>query len=182
MSFPSIYSHLIWNKLYTVLIPDQLTLSKDYLSKFGTHVTGNKEVDNMLSTNLTTVMIPVAKILEYFDNGVEIHIPSREDMIRIHKDIELYLGEWRDHIKFDINLSLSEHKTLILSLEKLSKHVYDKAKPLELLDNLFLKKKLGLFNPLQRIEEQAKQSNSKADYEGISALVRTKTKPTSRFG
>ena len=183
MAFPSINSHLIWNKLYTVLIPDQLTLSKEYLSKFGTHVTGNKEVDNMLSTNLTTVMIPVAKILEYFDNGVEIHIPSREDMIRIHKDIELYLGEWRDHIKFDINLSLSEHKTLILSLEKLSKHVYDKARYFEIVDNLFINKKIGLLvNPLQRIKEESKSKNGvKPDYEGIRELISQKTRSRGRF-
>lgn len=182
MSFPSLHAPKIWDKLYTVLIPDQLTLNKDYLSKFGTHITGVRQVDSMLSTNLTTVKIPVIRILEYYEEGYLIQIPSREDMLTMHKDIESYLSEWRDHIKYDINLSLSQNRELLLSLEKLSRYLYDKAKPSELIDNLFTKNTLGMvINPLQQIEAARKVPN-KPDYEGISSLIKSKTKPQGRFG
>lgn len=181
MSFPSQFSHLIWDRLYTVLIPDIVTLDKAYLNKFGYHSTGNRELDKSLTQHFTTVKIPVNRILEYFENGVEIQIPSRDDMIEIHKNIELYLGEWREHIKYDINLSLSEHKDLILSLEKLSKTLYEKCKGVEVIDNLFLHKRIGLVSPLQQAEESRKPI-SKPDYEGISSLVKSKTKPKGRFG
>jgi hypothetical protein len=183
MAFPSQHASKIWNKLYTVLIPDQVTLNVGYVKKFGTHVTGNKVVDDMLSKNQTQVMIPVATMLEYFEDGIEIQIPSRDDMIAMHKDMEAYLAEWRDHIKYDINTDLLQHKVFILSLEKLSKHIYEKAKPRELVDNLFKKQTFGLLNPLAQIAEDKREVH-KPDYEGISKLVRTKAapnKPTGRF-
>lgn len=181
MSFNSLYAARIWQKLYTVLIPTMLTTSPEESRIFGTRSSGDRKVDEMMATNFTTVMIPVIRILEYFVQGLEIQIPSREDMITIHKDIELYLGEWRDHIKFDINLSLTQHKDLILDLERLSKYIYNKTKYSECLDNLFLNKKSGfLVNPLQRAEEERKPVQ-KADYEGISKLVKTKTTPKGRF-
>jgi len=181
MSFASQHASKIWNKLYVVLIPDQVTLEKGYIQKFGTHVTGNKQVDEMLSKNQTRVMIPVIKILEYFEDGIEVQIPSREDMIQMHKDMEAYLAEWRDHIKFDINLSVNQNKELLLALEKLSKHIYEKARPRELIDNLFLSKRIGIVNPLQQVAEQKKEV-VKPDYEGIGRLVRSKTpKPQGRF-
>lgn len=177
-AFPSQYATLIWDKLYTVLIPDQLTLSPGYIKTYGTYHTSNKEVDKMMSTNFTQVMIPIAKILEYFEDGVEIQIPSRKDLISIHKDIELYLQEWREHIKLSINSDINQHKKFILSLEKLSLNIYNKAKPSEVIDNLLLSKKVGLLNPLETIEQVNKQSNEKPDYQGLKHLIK---KPNSRF-
>lgn len=182
MSFRSQYAHLIWDRLYDVLIPDQLTLSREYISKFGVHTTGDKKSDQLLSSNFTQVKISVARILEYYDDGIEIQIPSRDDMIKIYKDIELYIAEWREHIKYDINLAVSKNKDFLLSLDKLSKDLYNKAKPNEIIDNLFINKKIGLLvNPLQRVQEERKPVE-KADYEGISQLIRGKTsKPQGRF-
>lgn len=183
MSFPSQYATKLWDKLYTVLIPDQVTLNTGYIKKFGTHVTGDKKVDDMLARNQTRVMIPVIQILVYFEDGVEIQIPSREDMIQMHKDIEGYLSEWRDQIKYALNLDLHNNKELLLSLEKLSKHIFEKAKPRELVENLFKKQTFGLLNPLALLEEERREVH-KPDYEGISRLVRSKAapnKPTGRF-
>lgn len=181
MSFSSVHSSLIWDKLHNCLIPDQLTQQASYLRIYGTYTTGNEEVDAMVATNFTTVMIPVSRILEYFEDGIEIQIPSRETLITIHKDIELYLNEWRDRIKYDININIEDNKQLILNLEKLSKYIYNKAKPNELIDNLFIKKQIGIVSPLHRLEE-ARTENVKTDYEGIGSLVRSKTnKPLGRF-
>jgi len=178
--FYSEHASLIWDRLYTVLIPDHLTMNPDYVRKFGVPLSGNKQVDAMMSVNFTTVKINVARILEYFIEGIEIQIPSRADMIQIHKDIEAYLTEWKDHIKYDINLKLGEEeKRLILSLERLSKKLYDKAIPREVIDNLFLEKRFGIVNPLQEAQIANKEP-TKMDYEGISQLV--KRKVNSRFG
>jgi len=181
MAFPSKYACKIWDVLYTVLIPDQLTQNPDYIRRFGTYITQDKKVDQMVSTNFTTVKITIAKILEYYIDGIEIQIPSREDMIQMHKDIELYLAEWKDHIKYDINLDVQQNKELILSLEKLSKYIYNKANPREVIDNLFINKKIGLINPIQQHVEQTKEV-IKPDYDGIASLVRSKTnKSSGRF-
>lgn len=181
MAFNSQYAKLIWDKLHTVLIPDQLTQQPEYIRIFGTYVSGNSEVDNMLSTNVTTVMIPVARIVEYYEDGIEVQIPTRETMITIHKDIELYLAEWRDHLKYDINLNVESSKSLISALEKLSKDIYNKAKPNELIDNLFISRQIGITSPFDKMVAEKKET-VKPNYEGIGSLVRSKTnKPLQRF-
>ncbi|EKD89651.1 MAG: hypothetical protein ACD_33C00017G0006, partial [uncultured bacterium] len=85
MAFHTDKDVLIWEKLHTILIPDYLTLDSNYIRKFGTRVTNNKQIDSMISTNYTTVMICVSRILEYYVDGIEIQIPSRQTMIDIHK-------------------------------------------------------------------------------------------------
>ena len=102
MAFASRYADLIWDRLYTVLIPDHLTQDPEYLRRFGTYATQNREVDQMVTTNCITVMIPIIKIVEYFDKGIEVQIPSREDMLQMHRDIELYLGEWEEQLRRNI--------------------------------------------------------------------------------
>lgn len=135
----------------------------------------------MLATNFTMVKISVAAILSYFLEGIEVRIPSREDMVQMHKDMELYLGEWREYLRVSINVQVDEHKDLIIGLEKLSKYIYEKCKSKEVIDSLFLPKKFGLTNPLQEIEQRTKPVE-KPSYEGIASLVRSKTsKPVGRF-
>lgn len=185
MVFPSKYATHIWDTLYTVYIPDQLTLNKDYIRRFGVYITQNKQIDEMLKTNFVMVKIPIIKILEYFLDGIEIQIPSREDMIQIHKHIEAYLSEWREHIRTSVhgNIDAQNHKDLILSLEKLSKYIYEKAQPKEVLDNLFLRKenKIGIMNPMQQHMEMNKPIQ-KPDYQGIAMLIKRKNHTNENSG
>ncbi len=181
MAFYSIHADKIFSSIYRADIPDQLSLDPEYVRIFGIHTTGCKESDNTLKTLFTTVMITPIQMIDYYEKGLEIRIHNREDMIKIHKDIELYLDEWREHIKYDINLNISEHKDLIVSLEKFSKNIYNKARNTEIIDNLFTKKRIGLVNPLTEMQEKNNPAN-RPDYEGISSLVRSKTnKPLGRF-
>lgn len=177
MSFHSVYAGQIWEDLYNAYVPDFVTMNRDYIRKFGVPSSGNKDVDKMMSTNLTFVKIPIIKILEHYDNGIVVEIPSRQDMIAMHKAIEVYLQEWRDHLTYDLNSDKQEHKTLILGLEKLSKLIFDKAYPREVMDTILSEKKFGLLNVKGRQLEQAKEY-IKPDYNSISALL----KPAVRGG
>lgn len=175
MSFRSEHAPKIWEHLYGVYIPDFVTQNTDYIRKFGVRSSGDKNVDAMMANNTTMVRIPIIKILEYFDNGVEVQIPSREDMLTIHRNIELYLDEWRAYMRYDINSSAMQHKQLILNLEKLSKLIYDKAKNREIVNNLFSVKSFGIMNPLQAAQEERKEVQ-KPDYQGIGELLRPKVR------
>ncbi len=175
MSFQSEFAPRIWNDLYGVHIPDFVTQNTDYIRKFGVRSSGDKNVDAMMASNTTYVRIPIIKILEYFDNGVEVQIPSRDDMLTIHKNIEKYLDEWKQHMRYDINSSAVQHKQLILNLEKLSKTIYDKAKGRELITGLFTVKSFGIMNPLQAAAEE-KREVQKPDYQGIGELLRPKVR------
>lgn len=179
-TFISEHAPKIWNNLYTVYIPEQITLDPEHIRRFGTYITQNKQVDKMLETNMTLVKIPISKILSYFDMGIEVQIPSREDMIMMHKHIELYLAEWKEYIRVSVHgqMDAQNNKDLITTLEKLSKHIYEKAKPKEVIDNLFISKKVnfGLLNPILRAEEERKVVE-KPDYVGIGKLVNKKRSP-----
>jgi len=184
MPFNSSSAKLLWDNLYTVYIPEQVTLNPEYIRRFGTYVTQNRRVDDMLKTNLTMVKIPIIDILGYYDQGIEIQIPSREDMVLMHKHIELYLGEWKEYLRISIHAGMDaqRHKDLITALEKLSKHIYEKCNPREVIDNLLLsnKIKIGLLNPLQEYEERNKPI-TKPDYVGIGRLI-SKKKPSDSDG
>lgn len=176
-TFNSEHAPKIWNTLYSVYIPEQITMDPEHIRRYGTYITQSKKVDEMLKTNLTMVKIPISKILEYYDQGIEVQIPNREDMITMHKHIELYLGEWKEYIRSSIhgNTDAQNHKDLISTLEKLSKYIYEKARPREVIDNLFLSKKInfGILNPIAQAAEQ-KKVVEKPDYQGIAALVKKK--------
>lgn len=179
MAFYSQHAPRIWEDLYTALIPDQVTLNPSYVRVFGTYSSGNKDVDRMMEGNLTMVKIPIIKMLEYYDNGITVQIPERENMLEIHRNIEKYLGEWRHHLHNAINSDLVEHKELVLNLEKFSKLIYGKAMPKEVVSNPMLQTQMGLLNPLSRLNLE-QEVVSKPDYAGIGQLIRQKTK-VSRY-
>lgn len=176
-TFNSEHAPKIWNNIFTVYIPEQLTLDPEHVRRFGTYITQDKQIDKMLETNLTMVKIPISTILSYFEMGIEVQIPSREDMITMHKHIELYLAEWKEYIRVSVHghTDAQNHKDLIVALEKLSKHIYEKAKPREVIDNLFISKKIniGLLNPIHQAIEERKVVD-KPSYEGIASLVKNK--------
>lgn len=174
MAFQSTYAERIWEDLYAVYAPDFVTMNSDYIRKFGVPSSGDKNIDKMMSSNLSYVKIPIIRILEYFENGIEVQIPSRADMIAIHKAIENYLSEWREHIKYDINLDKGKHKVLLLGLEKLSRLIFDKAHPREVLDELVKINTFGIPSKLG-LRKEVGNEPVKPDYQGIGSLLNNKT-------
>jgi len=59
-------------------------------------------------------MINVTTILNYFLKSIE--IPSIANIIPIHKNIELYLSEWKDYIRNSIHgqIDVANIKNLII--------------------------------------------------------------------
>lgn len=178
MSFHSVHSDRIWEDLYAVYAPDFVTMNREYIRKFGVPSSGYEPVDRMMATNLSYVKIPIIKILEYYENGMEVQIPSRDDMIAIHKHIENYLSEWRDHIRYDINLNKHQHKALLLSLERLSRRIFEKAHPSEVMDKPLTAELFGLANT---IKTDQSQELVKPEYNSISELFRSPTAARGRF-
>lgn len=92
-------------------------------------------------------------------------------MIAIHKAIENYLGEWKEHIRYEINIDRTKHKDLLLSLERMSKLIYAKAYPREVIDTILIDKNIGLASPMDILRQPA-QDITKPDYNGIGSLLR----------
>lgn len=169
MAFHSDFAPKIWEDLYNAYVPDFVTMDREYIRRFGVPSSGNRDVDKMMSNSSSFVKIPIIKILEHFENGIDVQIPSRADLIAIHKAIEKYLEEWRQHLKYDINLDRTANKALVLGLEKLSKLIFDKAHPREVMDDILIGKKIGL-QPLMAKPDT--RELVKPDYNGLSSLLR----------
>lgn len=176
MSFPSQYATQIWDTLYTVDIPDDLTLNRDYIRKFGVYSTGDPKKDAILSNRFVTVKIPVITIMEYFLSGMEIRIKSRQDLNAIYKSIQNYLQEWRDYMKYNLNTDEGQYKELLISLDKLGKYIYDKLSGDEVVERIFTKKPIGIQNPLDRLNKGSLEPIEKPEYEGLTNIVKGKTR------
>lgn len=180
MSFPSQYAPKIWNYLYDVEIPDELTLNPDYVKLFGVTRTGIKEYDTILANQFIHVKIPIIKIVEYFLAGIEVRIKGRDKLIEIYKNVTGYLEEWRAYLRYHINHDEEQYRELLTSLEKFAKYLHDKLGTNELLDQLFIKKSFGIENPLVKKEKALELKDlPKPKYEGLSKLTQNK-KP--KFG
>lgn len=174
MSFVSQHAPRIWEDLYGVYIPDFVTRSKENLRTYGTPSSGDKEIDKMMATNTVYVKIPIIQIAEYFDNGLEVQVPVREDMIAMHKSIELYLQEWREDLIYSLNTSGAQHKKLLLSLERLSRLIYNKAHVKEVVSRLFVgSHQTGGFGLSTAMAHTLKEEQErKPDYSSISELLK----------
>lgn len=173
--FDSKFANKIWKKLYTVRIPDRLTLSDSYIRNRGVTTSRDKMYADMMDDNYTTVKIPVIKMLEYYIDGLDLLIPSREDMITIHKDIEGYMMEWRRYMESSINNQSSKYASMLLDLEKLSKYIYNKASPKEV--SVFKSDdmpKFGMKIDLKPIHKKEPEPIIKNEYEGISKLLKNR--------
>lgn len=178
MSFYSEHADRIWEDLYTVCIPDAITMNPDYVKKFGVGLSGHEKHDRDFLNHYVTVKIPIIEIMQYFEEGIIVQVPSRDDMILIHKNIDLYLTEWANYLSVAINTD-DKHKDLIDGLDRLSKLIYAKAAPSEVIDNLFINRKFGLVNPLQQ-SMQHQPEMIKPDYNSITDMLKKKQK-ASRF-
>lgn len=172
--FKSEHAHLIWDTLYDCYIPEIVTQNTEYLRKFGVRLTGDKTVDIHASKNLTQVKIPIISIMEYFDQGIPVQILKREDMLSMNRDITLYLDEWKNAMKFDINVT-APPRDLLTTLDKFCKHIYGKATAKEVIGNKIDTMRFGL-KPRLDVRPVSETAPIKPDYEGISKLVRQKTR------
>lgn len=175
--FPSRYAPAIWDQLYRVMIPEHANLDIDYVKTRGVYITGDRQMDKILKGVKKQVMIPIVRIVEYYNEGVPVEIIDRKDMIEIHKNIEGYLQEWREQLQYTLNMGNKIPKEFLLSLERVSKIIYNKAKATEVNENIISGLNFGLKSSLNEIENKEKVADlPKPDYEGITDLVKTKTR------
>lgn len=173
--FTSHYAPMLWDRVYSVVIPEYVNQDSDYLNRWGHHITGDKKVDNILKGRKKTIMISVIKMAQYQSEGIPIALTNREDMIEIHKNIEGYLAEWKEHLQYSLNPGANTPKDLLLALEKLSKIIYEKASIIEVNSSIIERMSFGLKSTMDVVQDQERiKQMDKTDYVGISELFKKK--------
>lgn len=180
MLFPSLVADKIWgNHLYHVLIPDKLTLDRTYLSVFGTYSTGDRDLDKDLENLFTEVKVDIATIADYYSKGITIQIPSRDDMISIHRVIDEYLTEWREHERTDVNFHIPKDiRKMLTNFDSLSKHIYEKLNVSETIYSAFGMKQpsFGIQTDFTKLQKSKSLPEAKPDFKSINDILRGNTR------
>lgn len=120
-------ANLIFDCLFTVRVPDLQTRSEQHIKMFGVHSTGDRAQDMVMANQLITVMLSIAKMVEYHKQGVNIRVVKREDVLTIYDYITRHLQAWKDRLNQGLNIGDAPIDDLI-SLDQFANVVHESAK------------------------------------------------------
>ena len=104
---------LLWDNLYNVRVPQLALRSEEDLQYFGTRITGDKGIDRELANQLTTIMIPIVKMVEYHAEGVPVRIVREEDVKTIYDHIQKHIEYWGENAQNNYNVGNIPYDDLI---------------------------------------------------------------------
>lgn len=117
----------VWEYLYKVRVPFLQYRSLDHIKTFGVHLTGIPEIDNDKTNEIISVMIPVAKMVECYVNGVSVLVPSSTDIKDIYDTISDHIHAWKKMLQNGINIGDAPIDDLI-AMDKFANSIYTYAK------------------------------------------------------
>lgn len=118
---------LLWEHLFKCRIPNLQTMSPEYIKQVGIFKTGDPGIDREIANQWITTMLSIAKMTEYFSEGVPIKVVKYEDVKTIYTYISRHLDAWKDQIQNGMNIGDAPIEDLIL-LDQFANTVYDRAK------------------------------------------------------
>jgi hypothetical protein len=126
-------------------------MSADYIRVFGAHTTFDPAIDAELSKELITVMISIAEMIEYFQEGIVVHIVKQSDTKFIYEAISKHITRWRDALETGINVGAAPVDDLVV-MDQFAQEVYPHATAhfdKNVVDSLFVRRlgSSGKFNP-----------------------------------
>ncbi len=131
----------IFDDLYMVRVPDLQTRSNDHIKIFGMPVTGNGQIDRELSNQKITVMLPIARLAEMYEEGIPISVIKYDDTKKIFESVQSHLLAWKTILTHGINIGDAPVDDLII-LDRFAHGVYEHARTIvdpSALQSFFLK-------------------------------------------
>ena len=117
----------IFHHVFLCRIPYIASMSIEYMKQFGIPSSGDKEVDERMSKQDITTMLPISEMAKYYSQGVNVSIVQRADVKDIYILITNHLAAWKRHIEKSINLGNAPMEDLIM-LDEFANAVYSEAK------------------------------------------------------
>lgn len=118
---------LIWDNLYRVRVPQLALRSEEELRCFGMRITGDPGIDNAMANQLTDIMIPIVKMVEYHSTGVSVRIVNQADVKTIYDDIQKHIEGWAANIQNNFNIGNVPHDDL-LKMNEFAQAIFGHAK------------------------------------------------------
>lgn len=117
----------IWERSFRCLVSQKQTTSEDYYKIFGQRSTGSKKHDKAIPDQYVDTYISIAKMVEYFQQGVTIQVYNYDDCKTIYEIIERHLRRWQAQFAHGINIGDAPVDDLI-AMDEFANKIYDKAK------------------------------------------------------
>lgn len=117
----------IWDRSFRCLVSQKQTTSEDYYRIFGQRSTGSKKHDKAIPDQYVDTYISIAKMIEYFNQGVTIQVYNYDDTKTIYEIIERHLRRWKNQFAYGINIGDAPVQDLI-AMDEFANKIYDKAK------------------------------------------------------
>lgn len=117
----------IWDELYLCRIPLITTRDIEHIDRYGCYTTLDKNIDNMVMTELTTTYINVDRMVELYREGVTIRLVNSNDIVKIYNAIQDHILAWAERIERAVNIGDIPLDDLIL-MDRFANEIYVNAK------------------------------------------------------
>lgn len=141
----------LWEELFMVKVPQLSLLSAEDISRNGMYTTGDKGIDGALHNQWRTVMIPISRMVELYQEGSQIRVINEIDTKRIYELITDHLVAWENMLTNGINIGDAPVQDLI-DMDNFASAVYVHARhhfTQEMVDSILGRQMagVGFFNP-----------------------------------
>lgn len=117
----------IWEWYYKARLPYLASRTIDDIKKHGTRVSGNKEIDKEIGSQMIDTQLTIAQMVEYYKEDVPVMICRQSDIVEIYESISAHIHAWRERLDRGINIGDAPIDDLIM-MDKFANSVYSHAK------------------------------------------------------
>jgi hypothetical protein len=132
----------IFSRLFMCRVTNIQSMSVEYIEKFGMPASGYEQYDKETANELVTRMLSINDMVEYFRNGVTVHVVNFKDTKEIYERISDHLNLWKQKLENSFHVKDAPIDDLLL-LDKFANVVYKYAAPqftTEMVDSLIARR------------------------------------------
>lgn len=158
----------IFNQLFQCRAQRIQLMSMDEMKEYGTPTSGLPEYDAQMRNERVDVMLTIAKMVEYWDQGITIGIANEKDTKQIYELIANHLEAWKHRLMTELNNRGAPLDDLV-KLDKFASVVYRHAKfhfPKDFVDSVLAR---------QVSNSRVSRANLQAAYEQKPIVINEET-------
>lgn len=116
----------IWERLFLISMNYKQSLTTEQIRMFGLPTVGDAGIDNDIQNGYIDKYITIDKMVDYYKEGVSIHVKNHKETKDIYDIISSYLICWKQNLEDGINIGGAPIEDLV-ALDRFASTVYDHA-------------------------------------------------------
>ena len=98
-------TYYLWDVTFRCKAPYLQTTDVEYIKHFGMHTTTDADIDRELANQWVDTMLPIVKMVEYYQKGIPFRIVKDSDVKTVYEYIENHLQAWANAPKISLNVA-----------------------------------------------------------------------------